>query len=84
LGRAKIIQRVFPSYDETRRINPLLLLAVNTVRCYSARLKDVANVAAATTIAASEKRKKAIYRKVGSSIQAVLRRKIVSLLFKTY
>ena len=57
LGKAKIIQRSFPLYNAKSRMNRILRLALNVVQYYSVRLKVIENVAAATTIAASEERK---------------------------
>lgn len=51
---------------------------------YNAILKVIANVAAATTIVASEKRNNARYGKLCSEILAVARRMTASFLFKTY
>ena len=57
VGKAKILQRVYPVYVAKSRINRILRLALNGVKYDSVRLKIVAKVAAATAIAASEERK---------------------------
>jgi len=57
VGKAKINQGGFPLYDGKSRINRTLRLALNLVQYYNVRLEVIANVAAATTIAASEERK---------------------------
>jgi hypothetical protein len=57
LGKAKIIQRVFPLYGGKSRINCTLRLALNVVQYCCVRLKVIADGAAATAIAASEERK---------------------------
>ena len=55
LGRAKIIQRVFPLCGGKNRINRILRLALNVVQYCSVRLKVIADGAVATAIAAAEK-----------------------------
>ena len=55
----------FPLYDDKSRLNRILRLALNVVQYYSVRLKVIANVAAATTIAASEERKQLEIGKLG-------------------
>jgi hypothetical protein len=57
VGKAKIIQRGFPLYVGKSGINHILWLALNVVQYYIVGLKVITNVAAATTIAASEERK---------------------------
>ena len=57
LGEAKINQQYFPLQVERSSINRILCLALNVVQYYNVRLKVIANVAAATTIVASEESK---------------------------
>jgi len=57
LGKAKIIQRGFQLYGGKSRINHILGLALNVVQYCSVRLKVIADGAATTAIAASERRK---------------------------
>ena len=76
MGKAKIIQRGFPSIDAKSRINHILLLALNVVQYYNARLKVIAKVAAATTIVASDKSKQCQIGETVSDIQGVLCRKV--------
>ena len=52
MGKDNIVQGGFVLYGAKRRTNRALRLALNVVQCYSVRLKVIANVAVATTIAA--------------------------------
>ena len=57
MGKAQIIQTGFPLYGGKSRTNRILWLALNVVQYCSVRLKVIADGAAATAIAASERRK---------------------------
>ena len=59
-------------------------LALNKVQYYNVRLKFTTNVAAATTIVASQNRKQCQIGETVSDIQGVLCRKMKYLLLKAY
>jgi hypothetical protein len=81
---AKIIQRVSSIYDAKCRRNRILRLALNVVQYYNVRQKVIANVAAATTIAASEERKQCQIGETGERIIGCCAQKTAALLFNTY